>query len=493
MARAPWETAVKITDRATRTTAARFVWGGLTLLFLVLLFMSRSRQSSALNTQIQDAQARANGYANTTVAQAATDDTPGGVIEFLPKEFTIALQGDVFTDPTVARVRVWDAEGLLLASSDPSEDVGGVVAANDPALNAALEGTTSAQVAQQPFTYSTVGSPAEPTDLLQVFAPLRVKDQVRPAGAVQVDYLYAKLKAAAADPWSSWTRLAFALTIACALLLLASMLRAPIRAEERRAMALASPTRKDADTSAASSATEQHAEVGDERSAELAEELQAAREQLQQATEAYAFLEARMKDGPGVVAQGPDVEAATARIAELEDSLKRAEAEAALARTSAVSQEELDQVRHDADERVADLERRVQEESTKAAEAAAGSDPELEALRAQVAETEARAQQAEASLAAAQADVLAARKEAEAAKRGDAKEPALSRAPIPAASPAETGDPVDLIAELEAKVAEAEVRAKEAEEEALRLTPEANDLRARLARTAARKKLGPTG
>jgi len=50
--------------------------------------------------------------------------------------------------------------------------------------------------------------------------------------------------------------------------------------------------------------------------------------------------------------------------------------------------------------------------------------------------------------------------------------------------------PTGLIEELEAKVAEAEARAKEAEEEALRITPEANDLRAKLAQAAARKKLG---
>jgi hypothetical protein len=46
------------------------------------------------------------------------------------------------------------------------------------------------------------------------------------------------------------------------------------------------------------------------------------------------------------------------------------------------------------------------------------------------------------------------------------------------------------IEELEAKVAEAEARAREAEEEALRVTPEATDLRAKLAQAAARKKLG---
>jgi hypothetical protein len=73
-------------------------------------------------------------------------------------------------------------------------------------------------------------------------------------------------------------------------------------------------------------------------------------------------------------------------------------------------------------------------------------------------------------LRSARADVLAPRREVEA---------------IP---PAQA--PNGLIEELEAKVAEAEARAKEAEDEALRITPEANDLRAKLAQAAARKKLG---
>ncbi len=64
--------------------------------------------------------------------------------------------------------------------------------------------------------------------------------------------------------------------------------------------------------------------------------------------------------------------------------------------------------------------------------------------------------------------------------------------PASVAAP-EPSDPDDLIADLEAQVTAAEARAKEADDEALQRNPEANDLRARLARGAAKKKLGPTG
>ena len=100
---------------------------------------------------------------------------------------------------------------------------------------------------------------------------------------------------------------------------------------------------------------------------------------------------------------------------------------------------------------------------------------EMEALRGQLADAEARAKGAEDALASARADVVAAREEVE-------------TAPPPNGQASN-----EVLEELEAKVAEAEARAKEAEEEALRLTPEANDLRARLAQAAARKKLGPSG
>jgi hypothetical protein len=453
-----------IADRATRTMTARFVWGGLTLVFLLGLFLTRSSKNTALNTEIQDAQTRATAYANTTIAKSATVDVDAGTITFVPKDFAIQLQAGVFTDPTVARVRVWNADGRLEASSDVTEDVGGVAAADDPSLAAAVAGTTSAQIAQEPFTFSTVGAAPRSTQLLQVFVPLRAEDQVQPVGAVQIDFVYGSLVTASASPWDTLSRMFLILTLVTAVLFVVSMLRRPITAAERAATA---PVPASVTSSVVAEPV---------RDPALDEELQAAHEQLRQATEAFAFLEARMKDGSGAAPASADVEAATKRITELEGALSRAEAEAALARSSAVTQDDLDRVRHEADERVAELERRM-EETSPAVEA------EAEALRAKLAEAEERAREAEVALAAA--------------RENAAEQPAVTMAPArskpePVATPEPT-DPNDLIAELEAQVAAAETRAKEAEDEALHLTPEANDLRARLTRNAAKKKLGPTG
>jgi hypothetical protein len=448
---------MKIIDRATRGMAARFIWGGLVALFLIGLFLARSQKTTALNTEIQDAQQRALAYARTTVADQAVIDPRAGTLAFDKKGFDVAVEGDIFTDPTVARVRVWDREGVLLASSDPSEVVGQLATAKDANFSTVVGGATHAQVVQEDFTFSTVGSEPKPTQLLEVFTPLQTKDNVDPLGVVQVDLLYTKLEAAAASPWSTLALACLVGAIIAGILFVVAMVRKPARVQAVQGEAVAPEV-----------AAEPVATVAEPepRDLQLEEELKVAREQLQQASEAFAFLEARVKDGSGAQATAADVDAAASRISELEVALQRAEHDAAEARSSSVSQEELDQVRREADERVAEMERQMHEDAAKV-------DPELEALRTHLAEAEQRAKDAERAMASARADVDAAREEVVTAPNGEVSD--------------------GLIEELEAKVAEAEARAKEAEEEALRITPEANDLRARLAQAAARKRFGPSG
>jgi hypothetical protein len=448
---------MKIIDRATRGMAARFIWGGLVVLFLIGLFLARSEKTTALNTEIQDAQERAMAYSRTTVADHAVIDSRAGTVAFDKKGFDVAVEGDIFTDPTVARVRVWDRDGVLLASSDPSEVVGQLATVKDANFSSVVGGATHAQVAREDFTFSTVGSTPSPTDLLEVFTPLQTKDNVDPLGVVQIDLLYAKLEAAAATPWTTISLVCIVGAIVAGILFMVAMVRKPVRAQATHGGTAAPEVAAESPAAVAVSAP---------RDRELEEELKVAREQLQQASEAFAFLEARVKDGSGAQATAADIDDAASRITELEAALHRAEHDAAEARSSSVSQEELDQVRRDADARVAELERQMHEDAAKV-------DPELETLRAQLAEAEQRAKDAELVMASARADVDAAREEVVTAPNGEVSN--------------------DLIEALEAKVAMAEARAKEAEEEALRITPEANDLRARLAQAAARKKLGPSG
>jgi len=452
---------MNIIDRATRGMAARFIWGGLVVLFLVGLFVVRGQKTTGLNDQVNDAAGRVESYARTTIADQAVVDTRAGTITFDKKNFAVAVEGDIFTDSTIARVRVWDQDGVLLASSDPNEVVGQLKVATDASFTDALARKTDWHVVQEDFAFATVGSPPVSTQLLDVTTPFIVKNQVDPAGVVQMDVYYAQLEDAAATPWTTWFWVCIVGAVLCAIMFVVALVRKPAASAE-----VAAPTADaEPEQAAAQPVAVAVAAPTPKRDRELEEELKIAREQLQQASEAFAFLEHRVKDGPGQ-ASAADIDAASGRIAELEAALKRAEEDAAAARNGAVSQEELERIKREADERVAEMERQMQADAAKV-------DPEMEALRSQLAEAEARAKGAENALSSARADVVAAREEVETAPNGEI--------------------PGDLIEELEAKVAEAEARAKEAEQEAMRITPEANDLRARLAQAAARKKLGPSG
>src|SRR6185503_1411109 len=171
-----------------------------------------------------------------------------------------------------------------------TEAVGELVS-SDPLLTNALNSTDpvndrpAVQVVDGNFSFSTVGAPRTQTNLLESFSPLRVKDQVQPVGAVQVDFLYGQLQAAAADPWDTWSRVFLVLAVVFALLFVLSIVRRPLT-QEQRIIAQARDT-----TVAMASVAPPVSGVQD---AALEEELQVAREQLKQASEAFAFLEAKM-------------------------------------------------------------------------------------------------------------------------------------------------------------------------------------------------------
>ena len=171
------------------------------MLFLIGLFLARGQKVTALNDQVQQAQTRVESYAKTTIADQAIVDTRADTITFDKKDFAVAVEGDIFTDPAVARVRVWDKDGVLLASSDPNEVVGQLKVTKDENFTSALTNElTQSHVVQETFAFATVGSPAVPANLLEVTTPFMVKNQIEPVGVVQMDVYYAKLQTAAREP-----------------------------------------------------------------------------------------------------------------------------------------------------------------------------------------------------------------------------------------------------------------------------------------------------
>ena len=601
---------MSIVDRFTRDRASRFIWGGLALACAAVLVFAIQGERKALTREVDAAEVRARGYANDVIYNGVQAEA--GEIGYLYRDLYVSVQAGIFTDPTVGLVRIWDNDGVLIFSTDDREAIGRRRVTDDTSMQAAFDGRTGSRLTTEAFTRApTTGAPPQPTKLLQVFAPLRVPNRLSVLGAVQVDFLYDDLAEQARSPWLTFEIVFAALT---ALFLLMTLLS--VRASRRSAAGVEALERvvgapkeephavivpQPAD-SVESAPFDERVDMLERESSAMREELQAAREQLQQAEEAYRYLEGRLRQTQEELKrfEGHDPDEVDARMNELQNQLRGAEAALAAAVADDDSAELNERVReaderaaflqdraresaerttalqdrvreaeeratalqgrlHEADERTASMQERLREtdertaafevqlaeirselqaaqrqsaDAAPAAESAAempqtdvwqgqgqvspnGPEPpgrdedraEIERLRAALAEVESRASSADEAVASARADALAARREAEQARAqaaqasaspatpsedvgGQARRDSLSSAHDrmgeqrvgQSSAPDEGRDeaPEDQRTEVDGE--------PEAESEAP--SPEATDLRARLARTAARKRLG---
>lgn len=495
---------MSIVDRFTRDKASRFVWGGLMLACVLGLALSWQRERAALDDEIAAAEARAVAYANTVFYDAVeSPSVTSTTLTFRVREMLVAVQGGVFTDPTVARTRLYDVDGVLRFATDLPRTSFGVLQVEDPAVvETATEGGSASAIANDTFTMSTIGLEGSPTSLFQVFVPLRVTDRLDPLGAVQIDFLYDSLVERSRDPWLQF-HLLFAGLAALFLLLTIMSFRRPVVAVGAAAVAEpgeAGATHDAEPVSAAASASVASSEVEVIRG-----ELQVLREQLAQAEEAYGFLETKWKAAQAALAgsaaqPAPDHEA---RLHELQEELRQVEAERALLRAG--------QPESIWEARAKDLEQQLRAATatgTRVADAAQGkedpngakdADVMARLVQADQARTtaEERARDAEGRLAALE------RQMAEIRKGASGSTPTL----VPASEggrQAGAEEREDVLADLgtaaddRERAADDRTRAgsKESTEGDLgsqspALSDEANALRARLARTAARKKQGP--
>ena len=473
---------MKIFDRATKTNGIRTLWGVLLVVFLLGLLWARSSQHGAMAEQVRAAEGRAIRYSDTTVSEQVIEH--GDRITFAPRQQNAALDASVMTDATVASVRVWGTDGAILASTVPGE-MPDARLDGEPMLTSAAGGATVSKVVN-----TSSGTHGRAEDMLEVFTPLHVGDRSGPVGVVEVDFLYHDVIAAAPSS-STWTRFFFLLAFASGTMLVLSLLRG------RKDAAAPKLTRFTTDDPVPLQAVPDAASGGPEppRADELREELAVTREQLRQAAEAVEFLESRVKEGPAPSALAADVEAAQARIAELEAELGHVRAEADQAKEHAASTEqELDRLRTETDQRVAVLQQRMREVST--GNGAPAGTPVMNGDGEQPVANgngDRAATNGNGDRAVGAIEPVAVEPQPE-------PQPETARRPEPSA-PAPQVEPMrgvpSLIAELEAQVAEAEddvgalkAPAPEASGEgtSLNLSPEADALRARLARTAARKK-----
>ncbi|MGZ8594918.1 MAG: hypothetical protein ACXWYJ_04565 [Actinomycetota bacterium] len=184
------------------------VWGGLAALCIVLFMVTREQERAALTERVDAAERRALLYGDTVLHHALdARDVSTPLAGTAYRNLQAVVQDRVFDDPLVARVRLWSPDGTLLFSTAVSErgKIGRLRVNEDPAITAAAGGAVTSRLATVPF--ATSGGDAASTDLFETFVPLRVTDRTDVLGAVQIDQYFDAVRSAAAGPWRAvqWT------------------------------------------------------------------------------------------------------------------------------------------------------------------------------------------------------------------------------------------------------------------------------------------------
>ncbi len=289
-----------------------------------LLAMSIVQRDRALEQQYEDGQERAELYAATVFRTALDPVDVATPLDGDRRDSLFAeVQAFVLTDPTVARVRLWDPEGTLLFSTDPAENPGDT--SEDLAIRSASGGSVESRLALEPLS----PPPAEDatrraTPLFQTFAPLRIRGSADVVGAVEVEQFAAALEERADEPWWIVQAGASGVTVLLALLALISVARGLRRP--------AAPARSRAKEDRPARRARPDAGWGDADTAELRERLERATARAKEAEEAaqsFASSLQQVSSRLEAVERQPSDE----RVEELREALRRSESERAMLRS----------------------------------------------------------------------------------------------------------------------------------------------------------------
>lgn len=243
-----------IVDRATRDRVSRYIWGVLTLACLGLFLLAREGQDRSLRAEMDAAFERTETYAADVFAPGLVEGRSSPVDGFTGRELYTMVRGEILTDPTAARVRLYDVDGTIVYDTDVLLP-GSLVPAENPNAVRALDSGTHGSIVQERFTWSTIGTSGVQTTLLHVYTPLRHADQVGAQGVVEVDYLMEELRAVSRGPWPGVQLAAGALLLLC---LAATVLSLRARKPVESASALTDEDLDDLDDEATSSEEVQH-------------------------------------------------------------------------------------------------------------------------------------------------------------------------------------------------------------------------------------------
>ncbi|MDH5224081.1 MAG: hypothetical protein OEW46_04835 [Actinomycetota bacterium] len=180
--------------------------------------------------------------AHSTVGGLLTRElTAGEVAEAIDagdfRDLYVVLRAEVLTDRSVARVRIWSVDGVILFSTGDRSEIGTAPAGNRP-LDEALGGEVVSRDVTEPFSAATAGLEPVPTRMWETWLPLVTSDRTSPQGAVEVD-LYRSVVVAGAGAEAE--RLASTLRVLAIAAFLAAVALAIATARARRMPAAERP------------------------------------------------------------------------------------------------------------------------------------------------------------------------------------------------------------------------------------------------------------
>jgi hypothetical protein len=222
---------MRVFDRFTRDRISRYLWGGLTVGFAILLVFASSGSRRGLLDRESRAQARAvNDTGSTLFRHLDADLVSKPILGPDYRNLLIPVQAEIMTDPSVARVRIWGTDGTLLFSTDQRGGIGAVDAADDASLHTALGGeTTSVETRASVSIEQGIAPTSE--QLYQTFVPLHVPHRTAVVGAAEIDMYLAPMIAASHGTWRSLQLAFVAGLLICGTMTLLS-LRSPLEPAE---------------------------------------------------------------------------------------------------------------------------------------------------------------------------------------------------------------------------------------------------------------------
>ncbi|HEX5936081.1 MAG TPA: hypothetical protein VFZ75_00085 [Actinomycetota bacterium] len=305
--------------------SARRVLLLLVVLAVALLALSIFQRDRALEQGYKDAQHRAEIYAGTVIRSGLTSRDTSSPLDGPTRTALLAeIQGFVLTDPAVARVRLWAPDGTLLFSTDPADEAG--TAVRDTSIERASDGQVVSRLAAERLSPpATEEGEPRVTPLFQTFAPLRATGTSEVSGATEVEQFPATIEEAADDPWWVVQVATSGIAVMLALLAFVSVVR-----DMRRRRSAAGGSEWSDDRPGRPS--RRGADRDDTDTAELRERLDRATTRAGEAEKAAKSFASRLRE---VSARLESVERQSAdeRVAELQEALRRSEAERAMLRS----------------------------------------------------------------------------------------------------------------------------------------------------------------